>query len=314
MASVRRAVIDVGTNSVKLLVAEVDGTSVHPLFERNEQTRLGKGFYETHVLQPDAIARTARAIAEFRNAAASWEPQSICVIATSATRDAVNRDELIAAVKAESGLEMDVISGEQEADWAYSGVLSSPGLRGHPLLILDIGGGSTEFILGEGRVKHFRESFRLGTVRLMERFPVSDPPTPQEEAECREWISDFLDKQIRPALDTALAKVARSEVLMVGTGGTPPILGAIQLQLPTFDRDRLESLRLSRAEVQGLHERLWRLSLAERRRLPGLPENRADVILMGASIVEGVMREFGFDQLRISTRGMRFAALMDCES
>ena len=123
--SQRRAVIDVGTNSVKLLVAQVAGRRVDPLIEQSEQTRLGSGFYETHRLQPAAIAQTARAVAGFARTAAEWSAVSTRVIATSAARDALNQGELLEAIRTTSGLAVEVISGEQEADWAFRGVATT---------------------------------------------------------------------------------------------------------------------------------------------------------------------------------------------
>src|ERR1051325_4309324 len=122
----RRAVIDVGTNSVKLLVAQVSGRRADPLLEQSDQTRLGSGFYETHRLQPAAIARTARAVAGFARKAAEWNVSSTRGIATSAGRGALNQDELLSAIQAATGLAVEVISGEQEADWAFRGVVSAP--------------------------------------------------------------------------------------------------------------------------------------------------------------------------------------------
>src|SRR2546427_10122660 len=148
--SQRRAVIDVGTNSVKLLVAQVSGRRVDPLHEESEQTRLGSGFYETHRLQPATIVRTGRAVAEFARQAAEWSVVSTRVIATSAARDALNQDQLLAAIRAASGLAVEVIFGEQEADWAFRGGRSTPPFAGPPLLIFEVGGGSRQFILGEG--------------------------------------------------------------------------------------------------------------------------------------------------------------------
>src|SRR5262245_20573227 len=193
---IRRAVIDVGTNSVKLLVAEISGQGVHPLVERGEQTRLGSGFYETHRLRPVAIERTARAVARFAAEAAEFAPERIRVIATSAARDALNQDELFAAVKRASSLRVEVISGEQEAEWAVRGVISDPAFAGRPLSIVDVGGGSSEFILGDGQHQKFRHSFRLGTVRLLEQIAVSDPPSDADWRRCRQQIETFLDGHV----------------------------------------------------------------------------------------------------------------------
>src|SRR5215813_14700669 len=197
MLHTRRAVIDVGTNSVKLLVADVTGDDVRPVCEDSKQTRLGQGFYDTHRLQPEPIAKTARAVVNFAAMARGLEARSIRVIATSAARDAINSQELVSAIETGTGLKVEIISGEQEAEWAFHGVTTDPELAKRPLLLLDVGGGSTEFILGQGEHKHFQESFPLGTVRLMETLPHNDPPLPQELAGCRDWLKTFLRKQVQ---------------------------------------------------------------------------------------------------------------------
>src|SRR3989475_66905 len=311
MPSQRRAVIDVGTNSVKLLVAQVSGRRVDPLLERSEQTRLGSGFYETNRFQPAAIARTARAVAEFARLAAEWSAVSTRVIATSAARDALNQDELLAAIRAASGLGVEVVSGEQEADWAFRGVGSTPLFAGRPLLIVDVGGGSTQFILGEGDHQQFRHSFRLGTVRLMERLPHSDPPTLDEWERCRAALTDLLEQQVRPVIDSELRTFSSRAVQLVGTGGTASVMARIELGLASFDRERIEALRLSLEQVRRQRERLWSQPLVERKKTAGLPVDRADVILTGVAIYEVLMESFGFPDLRVSTRGLRFAAVLD---
>jgi exopolyphosphatase / guanosine-5'-triphosphate,3'-diphosphate pyrophosphatase len=306
-----RAVIDIGTNSIKLLVAELRGSAIHPLLEQSEQTRLGAGFYETHELQPQAISLTAQAVQRFVEAAAQWAPERIRIIATSAVRDAVNQSALIDAVTRAAQLPVEVISGEQEAEWVFAGVRSDPQLRNVPLLILDVGGGSTEFILGENDVPYFRHSFRLGTVRLLEQFPVSDPPTPKEWHECCAWLRDFIRSEIAPPLHPHLRRYPPGQVQLVGTGGTTTILGRIQLQLHSFERELLENVLLGRTQIREHEHRLWSLPLSERRKIIGLPSRRADVILTGTSIFALVMEELGFETLRVSTRGLRFAALLD---
>jgi exopolyphosphatase/guanosine-5'-triphosphate,3'-diphosphate pyrophosphatase len=333
MELIRRAVIDVGTNSVKLLVAEVAGHEVRPVCEQSKQTRLGHGFYETHRLQPEAIAATATAVANFVALANEAQVVSIRVFATSAAREALNREELTTAVERASGLRVEVISGEQEADWGFQGVTSDPELAQAPLLLMDVGGGSAQFILGRDGGKLIRHSFPLGSVRLLETFPCSDPPTPAELAACRQWLKDFLRKEVRPKLnhvmgdsksrleaDHSLLELAATgaggEVQLVGVGGTATILGCMEANLEAFDRARIEATRLSAARVSWHLERLWSLSLEARKKTIGLPKNRADVILMGVAIYQAVMEEFGFRELRISTRGLRFAALMasQCQS
>jgi len=315
MDSVRRAVIDVGTNSVKLLVAEVAGREIQPVFENSHQTRLGQAFYETHHLQPGPISRTAEAVGTFAAKAKSIGAESIRVIATSAAREAVNAQDLTAAIRQACGLSVEIISGAQEADWGFSGVTTDPALAQETLLLLDVGGGSTEFILGRAEHRRFCESFLLGTVRLMERVSHSDPPRTEELDSCRRWLETFFREKVEPNFGPVLFSERRATagargVQLVGTGGTASILGCMEARLDTFDRQKLEQTRLSRERIRWHVEHLWSTPLEERKRIVGLPPNRADVILTGVAIYEAVMTHFDFAELRISTRGLRFAALI----
>ena len=309
MENPRRAVIDVGTNSVKLLVADVNAKHVEPVFEDSEQTRLGRGFYDTHILQAEPITLTADAVGKFSNKAKSLGAESIRIIATSAARDALNSRDLINAIKRASGINVEIISGEQEADWAFQGVISSPELAAHPLLILDVGGGSTEFILGYQGHAHFRESFKLGTVRLFEQLQPGDKPSRNDLENCRQWLSEFLSKNVEPRIRSALAVLSKEDVLLVGSGGTSTILARIERQMEDYDRQKIESTRLTFAKVQATAERLWGIPFSERQAIAGLPPKRADVILTGVAIYEAVMKQFGYAELRVSTRGLRFAAI-----
>ncbi|HTR42650.1 MAG TPA: Ppx/GppA phosphatase family protein [Pseudomonadales bacterium] len=311
MNPVRRAVIDVGTNSVKLLIADVQGGSARPVVEESVQTRLGKNFYDTHRLQPDAIAQTASAVAEFAKVAREKNAGSIRVFATSAARDAVNPDDLLSAIEKASNLKVEIISGEQEAEWAFQGATTGTDFAKTPMLLLDVGGGSSEFIVGHGGHKSFARSFAIGTVRLMEKFPHADPPTPEEFAKCRDWVEKFLQREVRPELEPVLQREKKSgEVQLAGTGGTSTILARMKLKTDQYDRDRIEASRLSLKQVRRLLETLWTLPLAQRKELSGLPKSRADVILPGVLIYASVMEQFGFAELRVSTRGLRFAAVM----
>jgi exopolyphosphatase/guanosine-5'-triphosphate,3'-diphosphate pyrophosphatase len=310
-AADRRAVIDIGTNSVKLLVAEVREGAVHPLDERSEATRLGRGFYEDHRLRPVAIADTAKAVAQFAAIAGKLGVSSTRLIATSAVREAKNRDELLAAIHETSGLPVQVITGAEEADLAFRGVTSDARFAGQPLLIVDVGGGSTEFILGRDRLQIFRDSYQLGAVRLMEKFDPADPPTANDLQHTRDWLRQFIHDQIRHALMPALKKLEGGLPLLIGVGGTTTILARMEQQMEDYDRERIEATMLDRARVRSWNDRLWSLPLAERKRVVGLPAQRADVIIMGTAIFEAVMEEFGFESLRPSTRGLRFAAVLE---
>jgi exopolyphosphatase/guanosine-5'-triphosphate,3'-diphosphate pyrophosphatase len=310
MQTIRRAVIDVGTNSIKLLVADVAGRDVKPVLEESKQTRLGKDFYETHRLQPESVAHTAAAVWEFAEIAREKNSSSIRVIATSAARDAKNPTDLTSAIERASGLKTEIISGVREAEWVFQGVTTDLELAKTPLLLLDVGGGSTEFILGHGAKKNFAHSFPLGTVRLLEKFPHGDPPSKSEFASCRDWLRKFLHGDVRPQLEPAL-KNETGEIRLVGTGGTTSILARMLKKLDRFDREKIERTILSFEQIVANRNNLWKLPLVERKEIPGLPKLRADVILTGALIYETVMEEFVFNELRVSTRGLRFAAVMD---
>ncbi len=248
---------------------------------------------------------------EFAATARERGAETIRVIATSAARDAKNPRDLTDAIERASGLKTEIISGAREADWAFRGVTTDAKLAKFPLLLLDVGGGSTEFILGFGSKKSFAHSFPLGTVRLMEKFPHGDPPTTAEFKACRDWVKNLFHAEVRPLLEPALLREQKAgEVKLVGTGGTTSLLARIEKKLDRFDRDKIEQTVLSFEQVVAHRKNLWRLPLAERKEIPGLPKTRADVILTGVLIYEAVMAEFGFKQLHISTRGLRFAAVM----
>jgi exopolyphosphatase/guanosine-5'-triphosphate,3'-diphosphate pyrophosphatase len=236
------------------------------------------------------------------------------VIATSAVRDALNSAELITAIERGTDTKAEIISGDQEADLAFQGATTDPALSRLPLLLLDVGGGSTEFIVGQGEKKHFRKSFPLGTVRLLEKVRPDDPPKAEQLGACRQSIQAFLQKEVRPLLEPALRWETKlhsdGPAQLVGTGGTASILSRIEAELDKYDRSRMEATRLGRERLSWQVERLWGVPIESRKQIVGIPANRADVILTGSAIYEGIMAEFGFNELRVSTRGLRFAAVM----
>ena len=309
----RRAVIDVGTNSVKLLVADIAGGLVTPVTEESTQTRLGAGFYATRQLRPSAIVHTAEAVAQYSARAVALSAASIRVIATSAARDALNAADLVAAIQESSGLEMRILRGEEEADWVFRGVTSDPKLARQPLLILDVGGGSTEFIVGEDSQPKFSASYHLGSVRLMEQVQPGDPPGLDALTRCRRFLRDFLNKKAADDLDPALSQ-CRWRPQLVGTSGTAAILARMESGALDFNRSQIESTTITLARLRERLEHLWPLPLARRREIPGLPPDRADVIATGMAIYEAIMDRFNFPELRVSTRGLRYWALLHSEA
>ncbi len=302
----RRAVIDVGTNSVKLLVADLHNGAATPIVEASHQTRLGEGLFRQHLLEPRAIARTVEAVADFLHQARTLKAEAVRVYATSAAREAANRDELVEALKTATGLNLEIIPAETEAEWAFLGVLSHPSLASQNLLLMDLGGGSAQFIVGAEGHARFQASYPLGCVRWLEKTHLSDPPTPQEKQACCQRLHAFMTAAVLPSVQPHLP----SSCQWVGLGGTATILGRMELGMTGFERDLLDNLRLPAEKLLHWRDHLWAMPLAQRRLIPGLPPNRADVILMGTAIFAEVAQLFGFSELRLSTRGPRFGALL----
>jgi exopolyphosphatase/guanosine-5'-triphosphate,3'-diphosphate pyrophosphatase len=309
VGAVRRAVIDVGTNSVKLLVGDVKDGLITPVFEDSKQTRLGAGLYTEHCLQPEAIAKTAQAISQYATEARQQGAQSVLIIATSATRDARNAIDLLNAIKQAANLPVRILSGDEEAEWVFGGVMTDARLATESVFIIDVGGGSTEIIIGDNGNKNWSGSFNIGAVRLLEQLKPSDPPGLAALQTCRESLRNFF-------ANDAAAKIGRvahpsgKKVQLMGVGGTATILARVEQQIDTFDRERIESTRVSITRLQEDLESLWQKTLTERQKIVGIPPKRADVILTGMAIYEAIMMQFGFDEVRVSTRGLRYFALL----
>jgi exopolyphosphatase/guanosine-5'-triphosphate,3'-diphosphate pyrophosphatase len=302
----RRGVIDIGTNSVKLLIADLRGDEISPHLETSRQTRLGRGLYSGGKLQAEPIQATVAAVNELLALAKANDCSDTRIIATSAVRDSNNPAELLDAL----GQAVDVLSGDNEARLVFAGVMGCPRLAKSPTLVIDIGGGSTEFIVGDADGMHFHTSIPLGSVRLMERHAVSDPPTVGElETVCKS-IDQALSETSLPGLSGQLNPPGQAQQFaMIGSGGMAGILAKMELADDDYDRERMETVELPLERVTAWRERLWRLPLAKRREIIGLPKSRADVALFGSLIYEQAMRQLGFAALRISTRGIRFGVL-----
>jgi len=306
-----RAVIDVGTNSIKLLVADTAGGSVRPLLEAGAQQpiRLGRGFYPKRSLRRESIVAAAQAIAQLAKKSRDFSPLSIQTVATSAIREAHNREELVTAVRDACGLELEVISGDREAEWVFRGVASDPAFAGCPSVILDVGGGSTEIIVSNGAEVCFRRSFDLGAVRLMEHLQLRDPPTSTDRSRCEDFLAEFFGGLVTPVLTSS--RYSRTEAThLIGTGGTAACLANMKAKGTESDWLVAQAAHIRRSELRAQLERLWKMTLSERKKIPGLPENRADIILTGAAIFEAAMTHFEFAELSVSRRGLRFGALL----
>jgi exopolyphosphatase / guanosine-5'-triphosphate,3'-diphosphate pyrophosphatase len=289
--------LDVGTNTVLMLVAETtpDG-GARRVIDLARITRLGQGVDHNHRLDPQAALRTLDTIAEFVEQARAAGAEKIVAVGTATLRDATDGEILIRRVRERTGVELEIISGETEAWLSYLAVMR--GLRLDPskrLLIIDIGGGSTEFINAWAAKLRFA-SLQIGSVRLTERILHHDPPTPREAADLRLAIDAEL---------TGLGWKLETD-LLVGIGGTVTTVCAVALGMETYDPDRVHGYRLSRKEVERVLRLFGSMPLAERRKLKGLDPARADVIFAGTAILERVMSETEVESVTVSDQGVRW--------
>lgn len=308
--AIRRSVIDVGTNSVKVLIADVKDESVMPIEEKAIQTRLGEGLNNSGVLNRNSIEKTLEAIQKFVELSKSLGVSRIRIIGTSAVRESANSDELVKMVKEKFGLLMEIISGEKEAEFVYEGVVCH--LRNEKtngVLISDIGGGSSEFIYGIGERIEFVKYYPFGTVRYMNEFKISDPPKQSEYSKCRERIYNDLNFGIINDLNNISNFNKHRVEKFIATGGTITILGRILLGDNEFNRERLENLEIKFGDIKKICDNLWSLPLQERKKINGLPPDRADVILFGALLYASLMEGLKLDSVFVSTRGLRFGAI-----
>jgi exopolyphosphatase / guanosine-5'-triphosphate,3'-diphosphate pyrophosphatase len=295
------ATLDVGSNTVLMLIAERDATgAVHAIDELARITRLGRGVDSNRRLDHESAAQTLAAITEFAQRARAFGAEKIVAVATAALRDAKDGADFIALVKARAGIDLEIITGETEAQLSYLAVV-----RGLPLdpaaklLIVDIGGGSTELIRAEPGRKLDLISLQLGSVRMTERFVHCDPPTAREAADLRLSVSDALQQ---PGWDFTAD-------VMVGIAGTVTTVCAVTLGLATYDSKIVHGHRLSNDDVCAIIHKLGSVHLAERKLLPGLEAGRADVIFAGAAILERIMSHFHVTEVVVSDQGVRWGLL-----
>lgn len=295
----RIAVIDIGTNSVLFLAAEQQsGGVIEPLAERLEITRLGRGVDRTKTLSEEAIHETLQAVSDFVALARALHCTEIHATATSAARDASNGPDFVARART-LGVPVEIIDGEREASLSYNAVATEFGKPGEPLAVIDIGGGSTEIILGEGRKLSWRHSFDVGSVRLTERHLRTNPPTSAE--------IEALENAIARTLDG----VPHAPSRVIGIAGTFTTLTTVELGLDTWDAKQVHGRSLSLERLDALAGQLAGLPLDERKKLPGLPPKRADVIVAGAFIARGALRALGAQQVTVSDRGVRWGLLYE---
>ncbi len=291
----RVAVVDIGTNSTRLLVADVDDGRVTDELERESiVTRLGAGVDADGRLQEEAMERVYSTLASYREQIDRLGADTALAVLTSAVRDAANGEEFADAVRTRYGLEPHILSGDEEARLTFLGATSErdPNDR-TPTLVIDIGGGSTELVIGTGREAEFHVSNQAGVVRQTERCIDSDPPTDAE--------LERLAEDVTAILEHGVPRERRTDVEhAIAVAGTATSLGAIAQQLDPYDPDKVHGYVLSRPECEAILRRLAGVTLAERRKTPGLDPARAPTIVAGVVILLCVLELFGLDRVEVS--------------
>jgi exopolyphosphatase/guanosine-5'-triphosphate,3'-diphosphate pyrophosphatase len=286
----RVAVIDVGTNSARLLVADVAGGRVSPVERRSTVTRLGRGVDLSGRLSAEAIEDTCAAIGDYVAVLEELGAETVDAIATSAVRDAENGAAFIAELRERFALSARVLGGEEEARLTYLGATSEDSPT-RPTLVVDIGGGSTELIVGTGTEISFHASLQAGVVRHTERYISSDPPTAVE--------LESLAADVRGLIEAAVEEGVRAEE-GIAVAGTPTSLAAIEMELVPYDPTRVHGHVLELPAIQRMFSRLASVPLAQRVEIPGLHADRAPTIVAGVVILVEAMRAFGLESVAVS--------------
>jgi exopolyphosphatase/guanosine-5'-triphosphate,3'-diphosphate pyrophosphatase len=304
----RLAVVDVGSNSTRLLVADVapDGRLTE-LERRTTITRLAEGVDHTRVLADAAVDRTLRALEDYAQRIAGHDVDATAAVLTSAVRDARNGTAFAAAVRARFGLDARIITGEEEARLTFLGATSERPADGRRLLVVDIGGGSTELVTGTagpGGGVDFHVSTQAGVVRQTERFLRADPPRPAElqrlAAEAATIFAGAVPAHIRASVDAGIA-----------VAGTPTSCAAMLQELDPYDPSRVHGFRLGRAECEALFTRLAAMTEGRRREVVGLHPDRAPAIVAGMLLLLEAMRAFGLEEVEVSEHDILRGAALD---
>jgi exopolyphosphatase/guanosine-5'-triphosphate,3'-diphosphate pyrophosphatase len=299
----RVAIVDMGTNSTRLLVADVNDGSVTELERRSTVTRLGRGVDTSSQLATDAIEEVCGTVAEYVGLYTALDPDRVIAIATSAVRDATNGGAFIGELRERFALDATVLSGAEEARLTYLGA-STGREHGEGTLVVDIGGGSTELVLGSGTEVSFYASLQAGTVRHTERHLKHDPPQAEELEAMATDIQHLLDA----ALEGEALPRARHGIAVAGT---PTSLAAIDLALDPYDAEHVHGHVLSLDSIQRMLSELAAKPLAERLEVTGLQAGRAPTIVAGVVILVAVMRAFGLGAVEASEHDILYGAALE---
>ena len=296
----RVASIDIGTNTILLLIAGLDVGKVNPLFEMETIARLGEGVQKKGVLSQAAMTRGFQTLSQYMQRCRSMGVERVFAVGTSALREASNAYDFLRMIEERLGLTIDIISGEEEALFSFLAVVRDLGESDNsPILVVDVGGGSTEFILGKGDRVYGWVSLPLGAVRFTEQFLFSDPVREEE------W------QGMEKAIQERLSQIPRAgePVKMVAVGGTATTLASVEQGLKDFVVEKIHHFHLTREALRNQLHLYRSKTIEERKNIPGLAPARADVILAGAAILSMAMEELDCPSVLVSCHGVRYGVL-----
>jgi exopolyphosphatase / guanosine-5'-triphosphate,3'-diphosphate pyrophosphatase len=296
----RVAVIDVGTNSTRLLVADVAGGRVSPLERRSTVTRLGRGVDLSGHLAGEAIEDVCSAVEAYLGILGELGAETVDAIATSAVRDADNGSAFIAELRERFALSARVLDGEEEARLTYLGA-TSESLPSEPTLVIDIGGGSTEMIVGTGTDISFHDSLQAGVVRHSERCIANDPPTAGELEALATDVRGLIEDSVGAGVEARAG---------IAVAGTPTSLASVEIGLEPYDPTRVHGHVLALPSIQWMLSQLASLPLAERVEIPGLHPDRAPTIVAGVVILIEAMRAFGLEEITVSEHDILYGTAL----
>jgi len=301
----KKAIIDVGSNSIKFFLGEfASGGKVQAILNDNDIARLGEGLRETGVISAEAMTRNSDAIARFAKIARHNGADEIICVGTMALRNAKNTADFVKLVKETCDVDLQVIPGEEEARLSYLAVLSGLTLQSGSLAIFDTGGGSTEFVFGQGTELTNRFSVDLGAIRITEKHFTADPITTESLANALAEIDSIFAEH----------NVGDTVSQLVGMGGTVTSMGAVKHKMAKYDADVIQGSTLTLTDVEEQIAAYSTKTIEERKTIVGLQPKRADVILAGACILKVIMNRLGVNQLTISDRGLRHGLAYDIAS
>lgn len=295
------AILDIGTNSIKFFLTEIVDGKQNTIVDTNNISRLGEGLLKTGKISEESMDRNITALRDFKQQAEEYNADQLVAVGTMCLRSADNASVFIKRVKDELDISIEVIDGKEEARLSYLAVLSTIGNTNRDVVVFDTGGGSTEFIYGQGNTLLKRISLNIGAVQPTEKYLLSDPVKSEEVKDMLAYIKSFFKQH----------GISGKADYLVGIGGTVTSMGAVKHRMTKYDPTIIQGSELTLKEVNNQIQEYSNKTIEERKQIPGLQPKRADIILAGAGIVQKIMESFKVNSFFISDRGLRHGLLYD---